>query len=460
MRRKVFVNREFELETLERLWAKKNFSLVIIYGRRRIGKTRLLTEFSKGKKCVFYVAVESSYELISKEFSETVKKFIGLSLGGDILDVIENLTTLIDEKILIVLDEFQYIVNADPSFISRLQRLIDLKLKDRKLMLILCGSAVSFFENKLLGYRSPIFGRCTSSMKIKALNLFQIKDFFPSYDLKTLISVYSIVGGTPGYLEKLDPEKSLEWNIRMMITPGSYLFDEAINLLKQEMREPRTYFSILAAIADGKTSLGEISSIAKIDPRSITKYITLLEDLSIVKRVRPIGFKRPVRVCIEDNYFRFWFSYIYKLRSLLEARLIDEALSYILDTFDRYISYVFEDIVIEIVPLLFKEGLIQTRPIQVGKWWHKDTEIDVIVREPGVSTTFMEVKWSELNVRRAENILMKLIEKSKESGLTSPMNYYILVCKSLLDSDTPLKAGKHKTIIDLKYLNSIFHKHP
>jgi len=441
LRRKEFIDREIELKSLEKLWSGKNFALVIVYGRRRIGKTRLLNEFAKGKRYIYYVAVESQYNLITEEFSDIVRKFLKLPLKGDILDIISSIVDLVDEKMLIILDEFQYIVNADPSFVSRLQRLVDTKLKDKKLMLILCGSAVPFFENKLLGYKSPIFGRRASSMRIKALRLHQIRDFFPSYDLRTLISVYSIVGGTPGYLEKLNPEKTIKENIRIMITPGNYLFDEAPNLLKQEVREPRVYFSILATIADGRNTLGEIASIARVDPRSITKYIALLEELSIVKKIKPIGFKRPVKIKISDNYFRFWFSYTYRLMSLLESQLIDDAISYIVDTLDNYISHVFEDIIAELVPILFKANIIRTRPIQIGTWWHKDQEIDVIVRDPGTSTTFMEVKWRDLKLKDARSILRELEFKASKSGLVSPVNYYILFSREIIDCNTPSKYG-------------------
>jgi len=455
MIRKKFINREQELHTLEKLWSKDNFSLVVIYGRRRVGKTRLLMEFARGKKCVYYIAVEAPYEALYREFSTMVKRFLDIPISGDFLEVIESASEIIKDRILFILDEFQYIVEADPSIPSRLQRLIDSKLSRRNIMLILCGSAVSFFEKKLLGYKSPLFGRREASLKIRPFRFSQIREFFPNYNLLDLIRIYSVVGGIPAYLEKLDPNKSVEENVLSIITPGNYLYDEAPNFLRQEVREPRTYFSILAAMAEGRNSPSEVASAARIDARSVSKYIDLLEELDIITRIKPLGFKKPVKLIFKDNYFRFWFRYIYKLRSLLEAGYIEEALNYILDTFDQYISEVFENIIAEIIPTLHKTGNIKTRPIQIGKWWHKDLEIDTIVREPGRSSTFIETKWRSIDAKEAERIITKLEEKSSKTGLTSPSNYYILIAKKINGAETPLILDDHRMIMDLKSLESI-----
>jgi AAA+ ATPase superfamily predicted ATPase len=346
------------------------------------------------------------------------------------------------------------VVEVDPSLPSRLQRLIDSELSQKNLMLILCGSAVSFFEEKLLGYKSPLFGRRTSTLKLKPLNFPQIGGFFPKYGIEELLSIYAVVGGTPAYLEKLSGSKSFKENLRSVVTPESYLYDEAPNILRQEVREPRTYFSILSSVAEGKTSQSEVSSAAQVDPRSIVKYVDLLEELEIVVRVRPLGYRKPVKLQFKDNYFRFWFTYPYKLRTLLETGYVDEALSHILETFNNYLSRVFEDIVAEIAPLLHRQGVIETKPIQVGKWWHKDTEIDLIMREPGKSTTFIEMKWSRIRHGEAEKILSEVEEKAAKTGLASPENHYLLVVKELADAGTFTEPEKYRKVIDLKTLNN------
>ena len=292
MRRKVFVDREREVGLLEELWGKPGFALVFVYGRRRVGKTRMLSELFKGKRGVYYVAVEAPYEAVCREFSECVKRSLNMPFSGDVVEVIDALSRACGERVLVVVDEFQYVVEADGGVVSRLQRLIDSSLSERDLVLVLCGSAVSFFEERLLGYRSPLFGRRTASIKLKPLGFLQVRGFFPRYGLEDLLRVYAVAGGTPAYLERLSDEVCFEDNLREAVTPGSYLYDEALNLLRQEVREPRTYLSILSSVAEGRTSQGEVASAAHVDPRALVKYVDLLEELEILVRVRPLGYRR------------------------------------------------------------------------------------------------------------------------------------------------------------------------
>lgn len=172
-------------------------------------------------------------------------------------------------------------------------------------------------------------------------------------------------------------------------------------------------------------------------------------------RMRPLGYRKPVKLQFKDNYFRFWFTYPYKLRTLLETGYVEENLNHILETFNNYLSHVFEDVITEITSLLHQHGLIETKPVQVGKWWHKDAEIDAIVREPGKSTTFIETKWSRIKQSGAEKYLKEVEEKAAKTGLTSPENHYLLVAKELADHEKPAEPEKHRKIIDLKSLNKI-----
>jgi len=455
LRRKVFVDREREVGLLEELWGKPGFALVFVYGRRRVGKTRMLSEFFKGKRGVYYVAVEAPYEAVCREFSECVKRSLNMPFSGDVVEVIDALSRACGERVLVVVDEFQYVVEADGGVVSRLQRLIDSSLSERDLVLVLCGSAVSFFEERLLGYRSPLFGRRTASIKLKPLGFLQVRGFFPRYGLEDLLRVYAVAGGTPAYLERLSDEVCFEDNLREAVTPGSYLYDEALNLLRQEVREPRTYLSILSSVAEGRTSQGEVASAAHVDPRALVKYVDLLEELEILVRVRPLGYRRPVRLEFKDNYFRFWFTYPYRLRSMLESGYVDDAVSYILETFNEYLSRVFEGVLAELAPTLHARGLIDAKPVEVGRWWHKDVEIDVVVREPGRAAVFMEAKWSRVKVRDAERELRRLEEKTLKTGVTAPENSYVLVAREVVDAETPYEVDEHRKIIDLKAISKV-----
>ncbi len=452
--RKKFVNREAELSYLESEWKRKGFSLVLIYGRRRIGKTRLLREFTRGKKSIYYLAVESTIENINSEFSQIVKQTLGIPVSGEITELIDLVSNVSREKFLIILDEVQYIVKADESFTSKLQRLIDLNLKEKNIMLILCGSSISFFKKKLLGYRSPLFARRTGSIRLHPLVFRDLKGFFPSYSVEDLAMVYGAVGGTPAYLEKISDSKNFWENITDIVTPGSYLYDEALNLLRQEVREPRTYLGILKSISEGKNTNSEIANTSKIDPRTISKYLDVLEELEIIKRVKPLGKKGKSLIDFADNYFRFWFTFIYRLRSTLEMGQIGEAVEFIKENYNKYMGKIFEKIIEELVPTLYDNKVIKTRPIEFGKWWHKGEEIDIIVRDPGKSTDFIEVKWKTLTSREARRELRKLYDKSSKTGLQSKTNNYILIVKKLADG-APITSHDEGTIVDLRALKEI-----
>ena len=457
MLRKKFINRDAELNYLEEEWKKNNFSLVIIYGRRRVGKTRLLKEFAKGKKSLYYLAIESTIDNINAEFSQIVKQTMGVPVSGEIPELIDFIAKTSREKVLIILDEFQYIVKADKSFTSKLQRLVDLNLKEKNIMLILCGSSVSFFKERLLGYKSPLFGRRTSSIRLHPLGFKDIKEFFPSYDIEDLAKLYGAVGGTPAYLEKLSENKNFWENIIDIITPGSYLYDEALNFLRQEVREPRTYLSILKSISEGRSTNNEIANASNIDPRTITKYLDVLEELEIIRRVKPLGKRGKSLIDFSDNYFRFWFTFIYKLRSLLEMGQISEAIEHIKENYNQYMGRVFEKIIEELVPLLYGENVVKSRPIEFGRWWHKGEEIDLIVRNPGKSTDFIEIKWKTMTTSEAQRELRKLIDKSSKTGLQSKTNNYILIVKRLSDGN-PITNYDEGTILDLRALEKIIWK--
>ncbi len=408
------------------------------------GEDRLLKEFIASKPRLYYMAIESSAKIQAKEISKAVKDQLGIPATGELPDLITFLPKAMGGRVVIVLDEFQYMVEADPSLPSKLQRTIDLN-PESNVLLILAGSSVSFFEKELLGYRSPLFGRRSATIHLKPLKVFQIWEFLPSYSVTDLIRAYGVVGGTPAYLEKLDPSVDLWENVSRMLTPGSYLYDEALNLLRQEVREPRVYFSILASLARGKDRPSQVAGEAGIDPRNLDNYLRLLEELGIVKKVRPLGYRRPVKLVMVDNYFSFHFRYIYGMRHLLEMGLVREALNKVREDFPSYMGGIFEGVVEELVPLMFDSKLIPTRPVQVGRWWRKDEEIDLVIRDPGVSTTFIEIKWSRVWEMEARRITRELRRKAALSGLISGEDHYAIVCRE----------GAGENVIDLSKLESL-----
>ncbi len=433
-RNTVFVDREVELSALRRAWGEKGFKLLIIYGRRRVGKTRLLREFCSANdvNCVFYVAVPQPENVARDELIEVIRKSLGLNVTGrDVVEVIEEFSRVLKSRgirAVLVLDEFQYLAASSTSLVGRLQRSIDESLRrDGSLMLVLCGSAVSFMESEVLGYKSPLYGRRYASLRLRPLNPVRVAGFYPGWSFREVLEAYGVLGGTPAYHEFFDPGEDLMSNVaRNLLVPGSYLVDEAMNLLRQEVREPRTYFTVLSGIAGGVLSPSKLAVLAGVDSRTIGKYVGVLEGLDIVRKVSPIGRRKPVQVRFADNYFRFWFTFIKPHQGLIEAGLGDEVLEIIKDRWGQYMGSVLEDAVLEIIPELRKVGVIKVTPARYGRWWHKGEEIDLVVvgeRE----AQFIEVKWGSLTAKDARRVLDNLRVKAGMTGLKVRRAHYTLI---------------------------------
>ncbi|BES81723.1 ATP-binding protein [Pyrodictium abyssi] len=448
----VLVDRERELGLLEREYREPGFRLLVVYGRRRVGKTFLLRWFCRGRPCVYYVAAELPYESLAREFSLAVKEALGLPVAGDVVEVLEALARLHrgGGKLVVVLDEFQYLVEADPSLPSRLMRSIDTALKGSGMMLVLCGSSVSFFEKRLLGYRAPLYGRRTGQLRLRPMAFWEAWGFNPGLTAVEAARLYGVAGGTPAYLALLGPGASAEKLVEEATRPGSPLLDEPVLLLRQELREPRTYLALLRAVAEGRVEPSEAAQAAGVDPRSIGRYIEVLEELDLVGRVRPLGRRRPVQLRFRDNFFRFWFSFILPLRSLIESGAVEKARRAILGELDSYMGRAFEETIVpQLAARMVERGILPLEPRQAGPWWRRGMEIDLVLRSPGRATAFIEAKWARLSRADARRALEKLEEKAGETGLASPRNYYVLVARGL---DEPI-LEEHHIAVDLEWLH-------
>jgi len=422
-----FIDRRKELAVLEREWRRKGFSLITVYGRRRVGKTRLLKEFLSRHSGAYFVASELTYPQIAKEFFHVIaKSFNFIPRNEDIVDILEEASAEVG-KALIILDEFQYIVDANPSIPSRLQRSIDEVLSESDIKLVISGSAVSFFERELLGYRAPLFGRRTASIRLRPMRFLEALGFLASLPYGDAVRTYAVLGGTPAYAQYAYGASSLEEVLRAVAEHGSPLLDEVENLLRQELREPRRYMALLKALAEGRTNPYEAANAAGVDPRAVHKYVEVLEELDIIMLRKPLGFRRGARAFFKDNYFRFWFACLQPLRNLIEVSGFMEAYEPLLKCVDRLTGSVFEAIVEESLPELIRVGAITTKPALVGPWWHKGKEIDLVVRDPGNSAAFIEVKWGTVSRRGAEALLRRLQDKARLTGLQEGTNEFVLV---------------------------------
>ncbi len=257
-----------------------------------MGKTRLLKEFLSRHGGAYFVASELTYPQIVNEFLRVIAKAFGfIPSSEDVVSIIEEVSAKVG-KALVIIDEFQYVVEADPTLPSRLQRSIDEVLGQSDIKLVISGSAVSFFEKKLLGYRAPLFDRRTASIRLRPMRFLEASGFLRSMPYEDAVHAYAVVGGTPAYLRYAYGATSLEDVLRAVAEPGSPLLDEAENLLRQELREPKRYMALLKALAEGRVNPYEAANSAGIDPRTIHRYLDVLEELDVITLRKLLGFRR------------------------------------------------------------------------------------------------------------------------------------------------------------------------
>jgi uncharacterized protein len=417
----MFLNRRAELDLLEKHFSSSNAELFVLYGRRRVGKTELLVQFCQEKRAIFFVSDLGSEISLRTAFSTAINAIL---FGPGRMDAVYSSWEALfqtlgqaaqEERLVVVIDEFPYMVTAHPPLASILQKAWDQTLKNTKIMLILCGSYIGMMEETVLGYKAPLFGRRTAQYLLEPMSFKDARLFFPSLLNEDQVRAYAVYGGMPAYLQTIDLNKSLKDNIRdHILSRGSYLYDEARFILQQELREPRNYFAILQAIAAGNTRLNEIKQASGLE--SATAYLNTLQQLHLVERVVPVTENQPQKsrrgiYRLKDHYLRFWFRYIHPNRSQLERGGAQTVLqNQILPEIDHYSSLAFEEICHQ---YFWSEGLsgkFTFLPLNVGRWWNASEEIDLaVIGEKDV--ILVECKWSNRPV--GKNVLADLERKAE-----------------------------------------------
>ena len=426
----MFIDRHQELAALEQIFQSKVAEFFVLYGRRRVGKTELLTQFCKDKRSIYFLASQLKEGDHLRQLTETARLlFEDPLLQNLVFDDWEAALIYFaqqseKERLILVLDEFQYLCEDNAALPSLIQRFWDLHGKNSKLFLILCGSQVSFMEREILAERSPLYGRRTGQLRLMPLSYRDSGYFFSEYSAKEKLIFYGILGGIPAYLNQFalrassDPQRTVEQHIKNeLLTPRGYLFDEVNFLLRTELREPRTYASLLHAIAGGATRLNEISQRVGLDATNANKYLSVLRELGLVKRETPVTDRAPQKskkglYKIADNYVKFWFRFVLPNRSLIEsgnANLVYEEM--IAPNLSHYMGEIFEDICRQYISLYWSEKL-KVASKQVGAHWGANLEIDILTENIDSSHWFGECKW--WNAPVGENVLDHLIEKTEK----------------------------------------------
>lgn len=369
-----FIDRKRELEALGERYASGKAELLVVYGRRRVGKTELLKTFFKDKNHLYFLADMQKEEKLLEIFSGIAR----MASGREYLELrswdafFNYLKEIAGDRIVVVLDEVGYLNKASPAFYSILQRRWDEHLRSTKIVLILCGSSVSMMEKEVLGYGSPLYGRRTGQIELEPVRYRDARGFFPKTREEEKIEFYSVLGGVPAYLNKFDVEKGLMKEIKNnILNPEKFLYKEPRFILLEELREPATYFSILSAIAQGARRYNEISHKSYVEPTKLSKYLQVLIDLRLVEKITPVTEKKKMRrnsiYRIKDNFFNFWFRFINPNTSMIEEGNIEPVMGQIQRGFKEYVSQVFEDVCREAITIESKKWLIfHERWLMVG----------------------------------------------------------------------------------------------
>lgn len=326
-----FIGRDRELAFLEEMWSSGQPELFVLYGRRRVGKTELLQRFAGRRRAVYFQAAQVREKDNLRAFRDALAEALEDPLTASVefpgwpaaLDFVAERAR--DERLALILDEFPYLCEGTRGLPSIVQRLWDTRAKHSQLMLVLCGSQVSFMEREVLAERSPLFGRRTAQRRLQPLAPSDALRFFPRWDLEDRVLAMSILGGMPAYLRRFDDSRDLRENLlREVFRPEGYLFDEVSFLLRNELSSPATYNSLLAAIARGERKVGDIALSVGVDSTTANKYLTVLRELGLVARDVPITDPDPLRsrrgtYRIADRFLAFHFRHLQPHLSLVNA---------------------------------------------------------------------------------------------------------------------------------------------
>lgn len=421
-----FKDRKKELQELGDVISAEKFQMLIIYGRRRVGKTELILNASKTQKRVYYLATaENNLDRFYNTCVSFDKEAAKLKKDWETL-----FEFLKDKAEVVIIDEFQNIISEDKNILNIFQSIVDVTLKESKVKLFLVGSSVSMMTSRVLSYKSPLYGRRSGSINLKPVSFFDLADFFPHADIGQLMKIYGFADGIPFYLIRIDREFR-DWLKNELRQEKSFLRDEVDFLVRYEFTDAGTYKLILEAIAKGNTKLNEIKNFIEYKRTDITPYLKNLMEVGFVKRIVPITENvksRKGRYLISDNFLKFWFRYIYPNLSSIEEGIFSEEV--IRKDYNSYLGLVFEDVCrqfITKIPLNFAFT-------KIGKWWHGDNEIDIVgLDENSGGIFFAECKWKD-NVN-PRVVLAELKEKAKYVGWRNNKRSetYCIIAKSFTE---------------------------
>lgn len=405
----MFIGRDRELATLNRLYERGDFQFPVVYGRRRVGKTTLISKFIGRKPAIYFTAIENDRQVNLENLSRAVALYEHPDRDPALAPSFSNFQQAFEavfalareQRLIFVIDEYPYLAKADPSVSSILQALVDRAFADSKLYLMLCGSSLSFMKEQVLSEKSPLYGRRTAQIELKPFDFFESMKFFSGRDPQEIAQIYGMVGGVPLYLLQFCGAGSLRELIEeALLNPNSILYEEPTNLLLQEVSKAARYNAVVAAIAGGRAQSGEIASAVGVSSAEISYFLKELERLGLVTREMPVikARKRPI-YRLSDNLFRFWFRFVLPHASAIERAMPARAWRAIEGALPEYMGPIFEDICSQWLWRQMADGALPVEFDALGRWWGSDpqlkqeAEIDLVAVEDNNVVLAGECKW-------------------------------------------------------------------
>jgi AAA+ ATPase superfamily predicted ATPase len=418
-----FIDRENELEFLNKKWNEEKFQLIVLYGKRRVGKTSLMRKFVEEKPGVYFLADKRELKIQLAELLEIVGNELNNPIlqkypATDWLDFFNILKNQVKERFVLVIDEYPYLTEVDSATSSIFQKVVDKILEDSKIFLVLSGSSIAMMENEVLNYTSPLYGRRTGDIWLKPLTFKSSQEFYPNLDFHKFLEFYMVLGGLPAYISRFDPTRSTIENITdKILTPGE-LFNEVNFILRQEFREPTNYFAILKAISVGKRKYSEIVNSVTLASNQLTTYLQTLENLHLITKEysvtdEPAKSKKGLYK-LQDNFYKFWFQYIYPFKSYLEFGEKQSSLSKISEDWQTNLGKTYEDVCRELIWSITAHYPDKFFVLEKsGRWWDNKIEIDLVgFNKLEKKILFGECKYSNKVV--GMNIYLELKEKAQK----------------------------------------------
>ena len=404
------IGRKKELAVLQRMAGSRRFEFLVMYGRRRVGKTTILQEFAKGQPVIFFPAQEKNDALNLQDFSQSLQEYFADAFLAPFPDwerafaYFGKQAASRPEKSILIIDEFPFLAAQNASIKSILQHAIDHAWQQQNIMLVLCGSSVRFMVNDVMGYKSPLYGRITGQMEVLPFDYFDSASFFPHYSEEERLLAYGILGGIPRYLNAFDEQESIEQNLAHQVLPEStFLNDEPQMLLRMELREPVVYNSILEAIATGANKVQMIADRIHEPAGKCSKYLSVLQNIRLVRKIVPCGEARTSKkgiYILTDFYYTFWYRYVFSKRSFYALLGEEETAKRIMAGIADYMGPVFEQVCCSYLLRMAKLGALPFLPAHIGKWWgtnpvlRQQDDVDVLaLDESGTQGLFCECKY-------------------------------------------------------------------